>query len=76
MNHSNVIVAALAAAVLLALILAVCFVMRAVKTARGAVEKGFCGLNKLEFDYDSARLSGRSLCVVYASVSMEGLKRL
>lgn len=76
MNNPNIIIGALAAVVLLALILGVYFVMRSVKTAKGAVEKGFCGLNKIEYDYDRARFSQKNLCLFYVSVSMEGLKRL
>ena len=52
------------------------FTIKSLKTAGGSAEKGFCGIGKIENDFEKA-VAHRKLCsVVYVSVPLDGVKRL
>ena len=67
-------------------ILAICFIilgvvglyftMKSIKTAKGTVEKNFCGLGKIENDFEKAGDMRKNRCIVYVSISLDGMKRL
>ena len=52
------------------------FTMKSVITAKGAVEKGFCGIGRIENDFEKAVAARKNSCVVYISVSLDNMKRL
>lgn len=52
------------------------FTMKSVRTAKGTSEKGFCGIGKIENDFDKAGAQRKNRTVVYVSVSLDGIKRL
>jgi len=52
------------------------FTLKSVKTAKGTAEKNFCGLGKIENDFEKARASGKKHCLVYVFISLDGMKRL
>ena len=52
------------------------FTMKSVKTATGTVEKGFCGIGRIEHAFEKARVARNNHCVVYISISLDNLKWL
>ena len=52
------------------------FTMKSVKTAKGTSEKGFCGIGKIENDFDKAGAIRKNRTIVYVSISLDGIKRL
>ena len=52
------------------------FTMKSVRTAKGTEEKSFCGLGKLENDFEKAGALRKNRSVVYVSVSLDSMKRL
>ena len=52
------------------------FTMRSVKTAKGTSEKDFCGIGKIETDFDKAGALRKNRTIVYVSISLDGIKRL
>ena len=48
------------------------FTMKSVKTAKGTAEKSFCGIGKMESDFEKRK----NRCVIYVSISLDGMKRL
>jgi EAL domain-containing protein (putative c-di-GMP-specific phosphodiesterase class I) len=51
------------------------FTMKSVKTAKGTVQKSFCGIGKIENDFEKAGNLRKNRSVVYISVSLDS-KRL
>lgn len=52
------------------------FTIKSVRYAKGAAEKSFCGIGKIENDFEKASANGKHRCVLYVSVSLDGIKRL
>ena len=52
------------------------FTIKSVKTAKGTSEKGFCGIGRIENDFDKAGLLRKNRTIVYVSISLDGMKRL
>lgn len=52
------------------------FTMKSVKTAKGTVEKSFCGIGKIENDFEKAGASRKNRCIIFISVSLDSMKRL
>lgn len=52
------------------------FTMKSVKTAKGTSEKDFCGIGRIENDFDKAGLLRKNRTIVYVSISLDGIKRL
>lgn len=52
------------------------FTMKSVKTAKGTAEKSFCGIGKIENDFEKAGALRKKRCVVYISISLDNMKRL
>ncbi len=67
-------------------ILAICFIIlgliglyftvKSMKTARGTAEKSFCGIGKIENEFEKAANMRKNRCVVYIFVSLDHIKRL
>ena len=52
------------------------FTIKSVKTAKGTSEKGFCGIGRIENDFDKAGTLRKNRTIVYVSISLDGIKRL
>ena len=52
------------------------FTMKSVKTAKGTVAKSFCGIGKIENDFEKAGAAQKNRCIVYISISLDNMKRL
>ena len=52
------------------------FMMKSVKTAKGIVEHNFCGIGKIENDFEKSGTLRENRCIVYISVSLDSMKRL
>ena len=52
------------------------FTFKSVKTAKGTSEKSFCGIGKIENDFEKAASLRNTRCIVYVSVSFDSMKRL
>ena len=52
------------------------FTMKSVRTAKGASEKGFCSIGKIENDFDKAGAMSKNRTIVYVSMPLDGIKRL
>ena len=52
------------------------FTMKSVKAAKGTSEKSFCGIGKIENDFEKAGTLRKNRCVIYISVSLDSMKRL
>ncbi len=52
------------------------FTVKSVRTAKGTAEKSFCGIGKIENDFERNGASGKNRCVLYISVSLDAMKRL
>ena len=50
------------------------FTIKSAKTASGTAEKSFCGIGKIESDFEKAR--GINRCLIYASISLDNMERL
>ena len=52
------------------------FTLKSVRTAKGTAEKSFCGIGKIENDFQKAGTLRKNRSVVYISVSLDSMKRL
>ena len=52
------------------------FTIKSVRTAKGTAKKGFCGIGKIENDFEKAGALRKNRCIVYASISLDSMKRL
>ena len=52
------------------------FTLKSARTAKGIAEKSFCGIGKIENDFEKAGAARKSRTLVYASISLDGMKRL
>ena len=75
-EYPYVIITILAICFLIMGVAGMYFTMKSVKTANGKAEKSFCGTGKLENDFKKATDARKNRCVVYISVSLDGMKRL
>jgi len=75
-EYPYVIITILAMIFLVMVIIGLYFTMKSVKTAKGTAEKGFCGIGKIENDFEKAGALRENRCVVYISISLDSMKRL
>ena len=52
------------------------FTLKSVKTAKEVSEKSFCGMGKIQSDFEKAGASHKNRSVLYISVSLDNMKRL
>jgi len=52
------------------------FTMKSVKTAKGTVEKNFCGIGKIENDFEKTGALGKNRSIIYVSFSLDSMIRL
>jgi len=75
-EYPYVIITILAIFFLLMGLIGLYFTMKSVKTAKGTAEKSFCGIGKIENDFEKAGASSKNRSIVYISISLDGMKRL
>ncbi len=75
-EYPYVIITSLVMFFLLMGLIGLYFTLKSVKTAKGTAEKGFCGLGKIESDFEKQENAGRERTVVYISVALDSMKRL
>ncbi len=52
------------------------FTIKSVKTAKGIAEKSFCGIGKIENNFEKMGALRKNRCIIYISVSLDGMKRM
>lgn len=52
------------------------YTMKSVKTAKGTAEKSFCGMGKIESEFEKAGAMRKSRTVVYVAMGLDEVKRL
>ncbi len=75
-EYPYVIITILAIIFLLMGLIGLYFTMKSVRTAKGTAEKSFCGIGKIENDFEKAGAARQNRSIVYISVSLESMKRL
>ena len=75
-EYPYVIITILAMIFLVAGLVGLYFVMKSARTAKGSSGKGFCGIGKIENDFEKATSLRKSRTVVYVSLSLDSMVRL
>lgn len=75
-EYPYVIITILAIFFLVMVIIGLYFTMKSVRTAKETTEKSFCGIGKIESDFEKAGALREKRCIVYVSVSLDSMKRL
>ena len=75
-EYPYVIITILAIVFLVMGLIGLYFTMKSVKTAKGTSEKSFCGIGKIENDFEKAVAVRENRCIVYISISLDSMKRL
>ncbi|MBO5453225.1 MAG: EAL domain-containing protein [Clostridia bacterium] len=52
------------------------FTVKSVKTSKETTQKSFCGIGKIENDFEKAVSKHQNRTVIYVSLSLDGIKRL
>ena len=52
------------------------FTIKSVRTSKGTAEKNFCGIGKIENDFEKAVSSRKNRSVIYVSMSLDSMKRI
>ena len=52
------------------------FTIKSVRTAKGTAEKSFCGIGKIENDFEKAGKMRKNRSIIYISISLDSMKRL
>lgn len=75
-EYPYVIITILAIIIFLMGIIGLYFTMKSVKTSKGSAQKGFCGIGRIEIEFDKAGNNRKNRSLVYISVDLENMKRL
>jgi len=75
-EYPYVIITILAIFFLIMGLIGLYFTMKSVRTAKGTLEKGFCGLGKIENDFEKAGEKRKNRSIIYISISLGSMKRL
>ncbi len=75
-EYPYVIITMLALSFLVMGLIGLYFTMKSVKTAKGTSEKNFCGIGKIETDFEKAGALRKNRSIIYISISLDGMKRL
>ncbi len=75
-EYPYVIITILAIFIILMGLVGLYFTIKSVRTAKGTAEKSFCGIGKIENDFEKAGEMRKNRSVVYISISLDGMKRL
>ncbi|MBQ7096664.1 MAG: EAL domain-containing protein [Clostridia bacterium] len=75
-EYPYVIITILAIFFLVMVLIGLYFTLKSVRTAKGTAEKSFCGIGKIENDFEKAGAARKNRSLVYVSISLDGMKRL
>ena len=75
-EYPYVIITILVMFILLMGLIGLYFTIKSVKTAKSSSGKGFCGIGKIENDFEKAGSLRKNRSIVYVSVSLDGMQRL
>ena len=75
-EYPYVIITILALSFLVMGLIGLYFTLKSVKTAKGSAEKSFCGIGKIENDFEKAGANRKNRCIVYIFISLDNMKRL
>lgn len=75
-EYPYVIITILAVAFFVMILTGLFFTMKSARTANGTTEKSFCGIGKIENDFEKAGEARKKRCVLYISISLDSMKRL
>ena len=75
-EYPYVIITILSAVFLAMIFFGVHFTLKSVKTADGTVERDFCGMGKIENDFEKSENFGKIQSLMYISMSLDSVKRL
>ena len=75
-QYPHVIISVLALIFLGLCIIGICFTIKSVKTSKGAEEKDFSSLGRIEKNFEKNTVARKKRCVVYVSLSLDNMKRL
>ena len=75
-EYPYVIITILAIIIFLMGIIGLYFTMKSVKTSKGSAQKGFCGIGRIEIEFDKVGNNRKNRSLVYISVDLENMKRL
>lgn len=75
-EYPYVILTILAICVIIMGLIGLYFTIKSMRTAKGTAEKSFCGIGKIENDFEKQGNMRVNRCVVYISVSLDNIKRI
>ena len=75
-EYPFIIITILVAGFILMGLVGLYFTLKAVKTANGTVKKDFCGIGKLESEFNDGAQKRKNRCVIYVSVVLDNMERL
>ena len=75
-EYPYVIITILAIFVFVMGLIGLYFTMKSVKTSKGTAEKSFCGIGKMENDFEKAVALRKNRTVAYISISLDNMRRL
>mgnify|MGYP003290217277 CR=1 FL=1 len=75
-EYPYVIITILAMVILVMGLVGMYFTMKSVRTAKGTAGKSFCGLGKIEHEFEKTGHAVKTRSVVYVYVPLDGMKRL
>ncbi|MBQ2966588.1 MAG: EAL domain-containing protein [Clostridia bacterium] len=75
-EYPYVIITMLAIVFLVMGIIGLYFTVKSVKTAKGTAEKSFCGISKIENDFEKSGAMRKNRSLVYISLSLDSMQRL
>lgn len=73
-KYPYVIITILAIIFIAMILIGLYFTMKSVKTAKGTAEKSFCGIGKIETDFEKMGILRKNRSIVYISISLNGVK--
>ncbi len=75
-EYPYVIITILVMIFLLMVLIGLYFTIKSVRTAKGTTEKSFCGIGKIENDFEKASTLRKNRSIIYISISLDAMKRL
>ena len=75
-EYPYVIITILSISFLILGLIGIYFTIKSSKTANGTIGRGFCGIGKLENDFEKEANIRKNRCVVYICISLDNMKRL
>ncbi len=75
-EYPYVIITILVLIFLLMGIIGLFFTMKSARTIKGTAKKSFCGIAKIQNDFEKAGQMRKNRCLIYISLSLENMKRL